>query len=77
MVKMSDTKLNALRSIANGAVYVRNDGKTDTMGVPAQAVRSLRREGYVTVNGASRRTVNGRSARRLVLTPRGRNTLTV
>lgn len=71
MAKLSDTKASALRAIANGAVYVRNDGKTDTKGVPSQALRSLRRDGYVTLNGASRRTVNGRSARRAVLTPAG------
>lgn len=75
MAKISDSKLSALRTIATGAVYVRNDGKTDTVGVTLQAVRSLRRDGLVTLNGASRRTVQGRSARRAVVTPQGRQIL--
>jgi hypothetical protein len=49
-------------------VYVLNSGATSVKGITSATVKALRKAGLITVNGASRTMVNGRSARRLVLT---------
>lgn len=69
MAKVSDAQAKALNAINSGRVYVLNNGATDVKGVTAATVKALRKAGLVTVNGASTAWINGRSARRLVLTP--------
>lgn len=66
--KISETQRKALDLVATGAVFMTNNGATDAKGVTAATVKALRKSGLLTVNGASRKSVNGRSARRLILT---------
>lgn len=74
---VSAAQVTALRTIAEQAVYVNNAGQTGVKGVTAQTWAALRRAGLATVNGASRSMVNGRTARRAVLTPAGKAALPV
>ena len=71
-MKLSTTQASALLAIDTSRVYLTNNGQTDTKGVSAPTVKSLRTAGLVVPNGAARVTVKGRAARRLVLTPAGR-----
>jgi len=76
MANVTETQLSALRSIAEGpAVYVTNRGKTNVKGLTAQTVNALRQKGLLTVNGASRVSLKGFSARRAVLTRQGAEAL--
>lgn len=68
--RLTPTKIDALRTIASSRVYIRNDG-TAIGGVRKPTLDSLRSDGLVRVNGASRIVLKGRSARRLVLTSSG------
>lgn len=66
--KISDAQARALETIRTSAVFILNNGSTDAKGVTGATVKSLRKAGLLTVNGASRACINGRAARRLVLT---------
>lgn len=68
MAKISEAQKSALVKINSERVFMLNNGATDVKGVTVATVRALRKAGLVTVNGASTAWVNGRSARRLVLT---------
>lgn len=68
MAKISDTQRNALVKINSERVYVLNNGTASVKGVTSATVKALRKAGLLTVNGASRTMINGRAARRLILT---------
>lgn len=70
----TETGRKTLAEIAAGKYYLANSGKVSS-GLRAPTVESLRKAGFVDVNGAARSILDGSPARRLVVTPAGRQCL--
>lgn len=66
---LTDAQRKALNTIASGSVFVLNNGSVPEVKLSAVTLKSLRSAKLITPQGNVRRWINGRSARRLTLTP--------